>query len=101
MPSNTEKDAYSGQATTGHEWDGIKELDTPLPRWWLWVLYATIAWSFVYFVLYPAIPGLTSYSKGVRGYSSRVEVGNKIAAARAEQGRFRDGIRQSPLADIR
>ncbi|MCY4237244.1 MAG: cytochrome-c oxidase, cbb3-type subunit III [Rhodospirillaceae bacterium] len=101
MPSNTEKDAYSGQATTGHEWDGIKELDTPLPRWWLWVLYATIAWSFVYFVLYPAIPGLTSYSKGVLGYSSRVEVGNKIAAARAEQGRFRDGIRQSPLAEIR
>ena len=29
-----ERDAHSGTATTGHEWDGIKELDTPLPRWW-------------------------------------------------------------------
>ncbi len=101
MPTKTEKDLYSGQATTGHEWDGIEELDTPLPRWWLWVFYATIAWSVVYFVLYPAIPGLTGYTKGVLGYSSRVEVGQKIAAARAAQGTFLEGIRTASLADIR
>ncbi len=101
MPTKIEKDAYTGQATTGHEWDGIRELNTPLPRWWLWVLYATIAWSIAYFILYPAIPGLSGYTKGVLGYSSRVEIGQKIAAARAAQGKFRDGIRESSLADIR
>jgi len=101
MPSKTEKDTYSGQPTTGHEWDGIKELDTPLPRWWVWVLYATIAWSIVYFILYPAIPGLTGYTKGVLGYSSRVEVGERIAAAKAAQGKFLDGIRKSSLSEIR
>ena len=101
MPTKIEKDLYTGQATTGHEWDGIRELNTPLPRWWLWILYATIAWSIAYFILYPAIPGLSGYTKGVLGYSSRVEIGQKIAAARAAQGKFRDGIRESSLADIR
>ncbi len=101
MPSKSEKDLYTGQATTGHEWDGIQELNTPLPRWWLWLLYATIAWAIVYFILYPAIPGLSGYTKGVLGYSSRVEVEQKIAAARAAQGKFRQGIRDSSLADIR
>ena len=101
MPTKIEKDHYTGQATTGHEWDGIRELNTPLPRWWLWILYATIAWSIAYFILYPAIPGLSGYTKGVLGYSSRVEIGQKIAAARAAQGKFRDGIRESSLADIR
>ena len=101
MPTKVEKDLYTGQATTGHEWDGIRELNTPLPRWWLWVLYATIAWSVVYFILYPAIPGLSGYTKGVLGYSSRVEIGQKIAAAKAAQGKYLDGIRTSSLADIR
>ena len=76
-------------------------MNTPLPRWWLWVLYGTIVWSVVYFILYPAIPGLSGYTKGVLGYSSRVEIEQKIAAARAAQGRFRDGIRRSTLASIR
>ena len=101
MPSKSEKDLYTGQATTGHEWDGIEELNTPLPRWWLWLLYATIAWAVVYFILYPAIPGWSGYTKGMLGYSSRVEIEEKIAAARAAQGKFRDGIRDSSLSEIR
>ena len=49
-------DTISGQTTTGHEWDGIRELNTPLPRWWLWLFYLTIAFSLVYWFLYPAWP---------------------------------------------
>jgi len=101
MPNKIEKDAYTNQPTTGHEWDGIRELDTPLPRWWLWVLYACIAWSIVYFILYPAIPGINGYTKGVLGYSARVEVGQKIAAAKAAQGKFLVGIRKSTPEQIR
>ena len=51
-------DAYSGVDTTGHEWDGIKELDNPLPRWWVWVFYASIVWSVIYWVFMPAWPAL-------------------------------------------
>jgi len=51
-----EKDKLSGTDTTGHEWDGIKELNNPLPRWWLWVFYATIIWSIGYWVVYPSWP---------------------------------------------
>ncbi len=59
MPTKIEKDVVTGTNTTGHEWDGLKELNTPLPKWWLYVLYATIAWSAVWFVLYPSVPGIT------------------------------------------
>ena len=45
MPTKIEKDIVTGRDTTGHEWDGLKELNTPLPKWWVYVMYATIAWS--------------------------------------------------------
>ena len=65
MKDNHEKDEISGVNTTGHEWDGIKELNTPLPRWWLWVFYITIVWSIGYWVVYPAWPTLSG--EGERG----------------------------------
>ena len=74
MTSNIEKDDISGTSTTGHEWDGIKELNTPLPKWWLYTFYATIAWAAVYTVLYPAWPQLTGATPGIQGYSSRAAV---------------------------
>ena len=65
MPTKIEKDDVTGQMTTGHEWDGLRELNRPVPRWWMYVFYATIAWSLVYFVLYPSVPGITGYWHGV------------------------------------
>ena len=58
MVDNTHPDidAATGTATTGHEWDGIKELNTPLPKWWLYTFYATILFAIVYCVAYPAFP---------------------------------------------
>ena len=66
--------------TTGHEWDGIRELNNPLPRWWLYIFYATIVWAIGYVVLYPAIPGLDEASKGLLGWSSRREVASEMQA---------------------
>ncbi|TNE63815.1 MAG: cytochrome-c oxidase, cbb3-type subunit III [Alphaproteobacteria bacterium] len=60
-----ETDAISGVETTGHDWDGIKELNNPAPRWWLLVLYASIIWAIGYWVVYPAWPTLSG--EGVRG----------------------------------
>jgi cytochrome c oxidase cbb3-type subunit III len=59
-----EIDHLSGIETTGHEWDGLKELNNPAPRWWLWVFYATVIWSIGYWVLYPAWPTISGATKG-------------------------------------
>ncbi len=58
-------DEFTGVETTGHSWDGIKELNNPLPRWWLWTFYATIAWALIYTIMYPAWPLLNSATQGV------------------------------------
>ena len=85
MPTKIEKDAISGQDTTGHEWDGLKELNTPLPKWWVYVFFACIAWAFGLFVLYPSFPYGTGYFHGILGYSTRATVDadvNKLVAQR-------------------
>ncbi len=99
--AETERDEISGQATTGHEWDGIKELDSPLPRWWLMVMYACIVWGVAYWVLYPAWPLMSGYTKGVLGYSSRGEVAADIAAANDARKVFADRIAEADMATIR
>ncbi|MGL4405237.1 MAG: cbb3-type cytochrome c oxidase N-terminal domain-containing protein, partial [Notoacmeibacter sp.] len=81
MSANKEIDEISGVDTTGHEWDGIKELNNPMPRWWLWTLYATIVWAIGYTIAYPAFPGLTSSSKGLIEWSSRGDLRNELALA--------------------
>ncbi|PZX09491.1 cytochrome-c oxidase, cbb3-type subunit III [Celeribacter halophilus] len=66
--------------TTGHSWDGIEELNNPLPRWWLLVWYACILWGIAYTVAMPAWPGIKSATAGVLGWSTRAEVAEKIAS---------------------
>lgn len=96
-----EKDAVTGRSTTGHEWDGIKELNTPLPRWWLNVFYACILWSIAYYVVYPAWPGITSYTKGMFGYSSRAEVAVEIDALKAKRAAAAADLGKVELAAIK
>ncbi len=101
MPTKVEKDSVTGVETTGHEWDGIKELNNPLPKWWLYVLYACIAFSVVYWILYPAIPGVSGYTKGVIGGSAREALVDKLAVAREWQGEYLTRIESMELAEIR
>jgi cytochrome c oxidase cbb3-type subunit 3 len=100
MATEIEKDALTGTDTTGHVWDGIKELNTPLPKWWLYLLYASIIWSVVYWVLYPSIPGITGYVSGVLGYDNRTALEEKLVKARARQAVYHDRIAASEVADI-
>ena len=65
-------------STTGHEWDGIKEFNNPLPRWWVWTFYATIVWGIGYTIAYPAWPLINGATPGVLGYSTRTEVAAEI-----------------------
>jgi cytochrome c oxidase cbb3-type subunit 3 len=101
MPTKIEKDAVSGQDTTGHEWDGIKELNTPLPRWWLHVLYATIVFSVVYMVLYPAIPWLSGHTEGLLGHTDRKALEKSMTDLRARRAAYIDEIAKAPLDEIR
>lgn len=60
--------------TTGHIWDGIEELDNPMPRWWVWVFYATIVWGIGYSIAYPAWPLISGATPGLLGSSTRADV---------------------------
>lgn len=92
--ADKEIDQPTGVETTGHEWDGIKELNNPLPRWWLIILWITVAWAVVYWVLMPSWPGLTGHFAGVRNHSERANV----AAALASLDAMRDAQMSQLLA---
>ena len=100
MPTKIEKDTLSGRETTGHEWDGVKELNTPLPTWWVYTFYATIVFAVVYCVLYPSWPWLNGHTQGLLGYSSRAELMGELAAQSRSRAAFVDRIRAASLADI-
>lgn len=97
---NKDVDRVSGVETTGHEWDGLKELNNPLPRWWLYSFYACIAWAVVYWVLYPSWPLISSYSTGVLGANQRLEALAALDEGIAGRSQFADKIVATPLEDI-
>ncbi len=101
MPTKIEKDAATGQMTTGHEWDGIKELNTPLPKWWLYTFYATIVFGIVYMVLYPAWPSLSDHTKGALGWTQRGELAQKMEAEQQRLAPIMARIEATDIADIR
>lgn len=92
--SQKEVDHLTGRTTTGHQWDGIRELNTPLPKWWLYIFYATIVWSFGYMIVYPAVPLVSDYTRGLVGYASRAEVAADLARLQAARN-----VRGAALAD--
>jgi cytochrome c oxidase cbb3-type subunit 3 len=95
-----EVDAFTGTATTGHVWDGIRELNTPLPRWWLWLFYATIIWSVGYWIVYPSWPLVSSYTGGMFRWNSRSAVVSDLAALKAERGPMVDKLAAASLQEI-
>jgi cytochrome c oxidase cbb3-type subunit III len=100
MTDHSDIDHVSGTSTTGHEWDGIKELNTPLPRWWLITFYLTIAWAIGYWVVYPAWPLITSYTTGLFGYSTRADVAVELANLEKIRGEKMIKLAATPLAEI-
>ncbi|HEY4773808.1 MAG TPA: cytochrome-c oxidase, cbb3-type subunit III [Xanthobacteraceae bacterium] len=93
-------DAHTGTPTTGHEWDGVRELNTPLPRWWLWLFYLTIVWAIGYWIVYPSWPLVTSYTRGVFGWHSREAVVEDLRRLKAQRGPMMDKLAEASLAEI-
>ncbi len=100
MADHKDTDELSGVDTTGHEWDGIKELDNPLPRWWLYTFYASVVWALLYTIAFPAWPLISSATGGVLGYSSRQNVMADIAEARDAQSVYTDKIAAMEVEEI-
>lgn len=100
MADHNDIDSVTGTATTGHAWDGIKELNTPLPRWWVITFYITIIWAIGYWIVYPAWPLVASHTQGLFGYSSRADVAVELANLEKIRGAKMVALGSASLADI-
>ena len=97
---NTEKDKVTGVETTGHEWDGLKELNNPAPRWWLWLFFVTIIWSVGYWFVYPAWPTIQDATKGSIGWTQYKQLAESQAEIMARKGEFLNKIEKASLNSI-
>ena len=97
MATEVEKDSVTGTETTGHEWDGIKELNTPLPRWWIITFWVCVAWSGLYIIVYPAFPGW----EGLWEYTARKDVARHMEAVQAGRAEWLDKLAAASAEDIR
>lgn len=93
-------DAPTGTATVGHQWDGIEELDTPMPRWWLLTFFACIVFAIGYAIGYPAIPLANSASKGLFGWSSHGDLDAELSAEAARQAPVKLALAQLPIDQL-
>jgi cytochrome c oxidase cbb3-type subunit III len=100
MADNKRIDEKTGTSTVGHEWDGIEELDTPMPRWWLWTFYGTILFAIVYCVAYPAWPMLSGATQGMLGWTSRGELHGELAAERARRAPVLKALATTPIEQL-
>jgi cytochrome c oxidase cbb3-type subunit 3 len=106
MAGKPDIDQHSGVETTGHSWDGLKELNNPMPRWWLLVMYATIVWAIGYWVAFPSWPFLpgsdrnADYAKGVLHVSERATVNAAVADDKKAQSKYGEMIAKASLADV-
>ncbi|MGA3005913.1 MAG: cytochrome-c oxidase, cbb3-type subunit III [Acetobacteraceae bacterium] len=101
MPTKIEKDAVTGHVTTGHEWDGLQELNRPVPKWWIYVFWASVVWAVGFCVLYPSVPGITGYFHGIIGYYQRDAVDADVALVAQQRAGAMDKIKALSFADIR
>ncbi|MEM0907982.1 MAG: cytochrome-c oxidase, cbb3-type subunit III [Pseudomonadota bacterium] len=93
-------DEATGTETTGHVWDGIRELNNPLPKWWLYIFYATVIWAIGYMIVFPAIPLFNSATPGVIGYSSRQAVEDDLKAQAEQRAVLDDQIAMLSFEEI-
>ena len=96
-----ERDPLSGVETTGHEWDGIKELNNPAPRWWLMVLLITIVWAIGYWIAYPVLIKPRGETSGTLGWSSYAQLKQSQSEIEARRAARAKDFAALPLETIR
>lgn len=99
--SGKEKDALSGVETTGHEWDGIKELNNPAPRWWLWVFFVCVIFSIGYWYVYPTWPTLSGHTGGSQNWSEYQQLKSQQGEIQAMRAKYETRFASASLQDIK
>lgn len=94
------RDPLTGHETTGHEWDGITELNTRVPRSIWFFVFVTHLWALILWFLLPTWPLITTYTKGILGIDQRDEVQESIVVANAARADWTDRVDALPVADI-
>ena len=94
-------DPVTGRTTTGHEWNGIEELDTPVPRVALFFLAATALFALGYWVLMPAWPLGVTYTKGLLGYDQREAVTRQVEEAAASRAGWAERVMALDYTQVR
>lgn len=94
------RDPVTGRMTTGHEWNGIEELDTPVPRVVLFFLAAAALFCVIYWILMPAWPTVSGYTKGLLGNNQREIVARQVAGAAAERAAWTDRVTAMSFEEI-
>jgi cytochrome c oxidase cbb3-type subunit 3 len=95
-----DRDELSGVETTGHEWDGLKELNLPAPRWWLIVFVLTCVWAVGYWIIYPAWPTLSGHTQGTKGWTQYKKLAEEQSEISQRRGEFAEKIKSHSLAEI-
>lgn len=101
MTDKKEKDEITGVETTGHEWDGLKELNNPAPRWWVWIFIVTVIWAVGYWVLYPSWPTLSGNTKGSKEWTQYKKLADEQSEITARRGEYAAKIKTHTLAEIK
>lgn len=95
------RDPITGRLTTGHEWNGIEELETPVPRVVLFFLAVTALFAVGYWIAMPAWPLVTTYTKGILGNDQREIVTKQVEAAQLARGAWMDKIGGADFATLK
>lgn len=99
--NHKEIDEFSGVETTGHEWDGLKELNNPAPRWWLWVYLLTVVWAVGYWAFYPTWPTLSGHTKGSLGWTQYEKLKTEQAEIATRQQAWLERFHAASFDDIK
>src|SRR4030088_1539060 len=100
-PTNTPAKPVAKVGTTGHIWDGIQELNTPLPRWWLGTFYATIIWSVGYWIGHPSPPLVNNHTRGLTNWHARDGIISDLADLKRKRGPLFEKLGSASLREIR
>ncbi len=94
--AEVERDPVTGRETTGHEWNGIKELDTPVPRGVLMFLIVTHVWAIVWWFMVPAWPLGVTYTKGLLGINQHTTVEARVVEGQQQRSSWTSRLETEP-----
>jgi len=95
-----ERDPHSGHMTTGHEWNGIKELNTPVPKPVWFFLAVTALFAIGYWIAMPAWPTGTSFTRGLLGADDRRSTAEQVRQGTAARAQWVDAIQAASYAEV-